>query len=140
MQVLMCTRVYTLSRSLLLFELVKSIEEQPTAHQPTEERPTVKSRVGVRQLRSGLSSYVARASAGETIVVTVDGEPRARLAPLERDGASSLEALARSGGIGRPGANGSSTPSLDRPRRGRHLPAGPAIGIDTTRLLARIRG
>ena len=41
------------------------------------------NRIGIRDLRQDLSGQVKRAAAGETIVVTVDGEPKARLVPLE---------------------------------------------------------
>ncbi len=40
-------------------------------------------RIGIRELRADLSSQVKRAAAGETIVVTVDGQPKARLVPVE---------------------------------------------------------
>lgn len=39
------------------------------------------NRIGIRELRQDLSSHVKRASAGETIIVTIDGEPKARLVP-----------------------------------------------------------
>lgn len=39
--------------------------------------------IGIRDLRKDLSSQIKKAAAGETIVVTVDGEPRARLVPIE---------------------------------------------------------
>lgn len=41
------------------------------------------NRIGIRDLRQDLSGQIKRAAAGETIVVTVDGEPKARLVPLE---------------------------------------------------------
>ena len=41
------------------------------------------SEIGIRDLRKDLSSQIRRAAAGETIVVTVDGEPRAKLVPIE---------------------------------------------------------
>ena len=39
-------------------------------------------RVGIRQLRNQVAAVVRRASAGERIVVTVDGVPTAQLGPL----------------------------------------------------------
>jgi prevent-host-death family protein len=39
--------------------------------------------IGIRDLRKDLSSHVKRVAAGETIIVTVDGEPRAKLVPVE---------------------------------------------------------
>ena len=39
--------------------------------------------IGIRDLRQDLSSQIKRAAAGETIVVTVDGEPKAKLVPVE---------------------------------------------------------
>jgi prevent-host-death family protein len=38
--------------------------------------------VGIRELRSNLSQYVARVRAGETITVTDHGKPVAQLTPL----------------------------------------------------------
>lgn len=38
--------------------------------------------VGIRELKAHLSEYVERAAAGETILVTARGKPRAELAPL----------------------------------------------------------
>lgn len=39
--------------------------------------------VGVRDLKQNLSAYIARAAAGERIVVTDRGRPRAVLSPLD---------------------------------------------------------
>jgi prevent-host-death family protein len=39
--------------------------------------------VGVRRLRDGLSGYLERVRAGETIVVTDRGEPVARIVPAK---------------------------------------------------------
>ena len=43
--------------------------------------------IGVRELRAGLSGFVRRAAAGESIVVTQSGRPVAVLGPIggERD-------------------------------------------------------
>lgn len=40
------------------------------------------TKVGVRELRNNVAAVVRRASAGERIVVTVDGEPAAQIGPL----------------------------------------------------------
>ena len=55
-------------------------------------------RLGIRQLRNATADAVRRASAGERIVITVDGRPVAQLGPLEPVGAPpSLEDLAARG-------------------------------------------
>jgi prevent-host-death family protein len=41
--------------------------------------------VGIRELKARLSSYVARARRGESVVVTDRGRPVARLQPVETD-------------------------------------------------------
>jgi len=41
------------------------------------------NRIGIRELRQDLSAHIKSAAAGESIIVTVDGEPRAKLVPLE---------------------------------------------------------
>jgi prevent-host-death family protein len=58
------------------------------------------NRIGIRELRQDLSSQVKRAAAGETIIVTVDGEAKARLSPLEpASGARTMEGLIASGRV-----------------------------------------
>ncbi|MGK2955313.1 MAG: type II toxin-antitoxin system Phd/YefM family antitoxin [Solirubrobacterales bacterium] len=42
------------------------------------------NRIGIRELRQDLSNQVKSAAAGEGVIVTVDGEPKAMLVPLER--------------------------------------------------------
>ncbi|KLR61255.1 prevent-host-death family protein [Actinobacteria bacterium IMCC26207] len=55
-------------------------------------------RIGIRQLRSEVAAQVRRASAGERIVITVDGRPVAQLGPLEpTDAKLTLEDLAARG-------------------------------------------
>jgi antitoxin (DNA-binding transcriptional repressor) of toxin-antitoxin stability system len=55
---------------------------------------TATQRVGTRQLRQELAGYVARAAAGERIVVTIDGEAVAQLGPLDSgDRAPTLDDL-----------------------------------------------
>ncbi len=41
--------------------------------------------VGIRELRNQVAAVVRRASAGERVVVSVDGTPTAQLGPLEPD-------------------------------------------------------
>lgn len=41
--------------------------------------------VGVRDLRSALSTFLRRARTGERLVITVDGTPVAQLGPVESD-------------------------------------------------------
>ncbi|MBL8723879.1 MAG: type II toxin-antitoxin system prevent-host-death family antitoxin [Planctomycetes bacterium] len=69
------------------------------------------TRVGVRDLRNGLSRYLRLAAGGETIVVCDHGRPLAVLAPvpadpeLPRTATEHLAALAAQGlvALGRPG-------------------------------------
>lgn len=51
--------------------------------------------MGVRELRDGLSRHLARARAGEEIVVTDHGTPIARIVPIRDE--SPIEALVRDG-------------------------------------------
>ena len=53
--------------------------------------------IGIRELKSKLSEYVARAASGETIRVTDRGVPRAVLAPLQ--GESRIDQGIREGWI-----------------------------------------
>ena len=39
-------------------------------------------RIGIRELRQDLSNQVKNAARGEPVVITVDGEPKAKLVPL----------------------------------------------------------
>jgi len=41
--------------------------------------------VGVRELRESLSAWLDRAAAGEEVIVTERGKPKARLSPLQTD-------------------------------------------------------
>ncbi len=43
-------------------------------------------KLGIRELRNDLSNQVKRAARGESVLVTVDGEPKAMLVPLDRSG------------------------------------------------------
>jgi len=55
--------------------------------------------IGIRELRSDLASAVRRASAGESIVVTVGGRPVARLGPLDPGGGPTLDDLIATGAV-----------------------------------------
>jgi len=55
-------------------------------------------KVGVRELRENLATWLDRAAAGEEIVVTERGRPKARLSPVE----TLLDRLEREGKITRP--------------------------------------
>ena len=46
-------------------------------------KPVSARKLGIRELREQSAKYVQRAGAGENIVVTVNGEPVAKLGPLE---------------------------------------------------------
>lgn len=64
-----------------------------------DDEPDVEGldRVGIRQLRNGVSGLVQRAAAGERIVITVDGRPTAQLGPLASLDRPSLDDLAAAG-------------------------------------------
>ena len=53
--------------------------------------------VALHLLRSGLSGYVARARAGEVIVITSHGKPVARLVGVPAGGADGVSRLLASG-------------------------------------------
>ena len=58
------------------------------------------NRIGIRELRQDLSNQVKRVAAGEEVVVTVDGEPKARLTPLALDSeAHTIDELIASGSV-----------------------------------------
>jgi len=42
-------------------------------------------RIGIRELRQDLSRHVRKAGSGQSVIVTIDGEPRARLVPFIED-------------------------------------------------------
>lgn len=54
--------------------------------------------VGVRELRENLATWLDRAAAGEEILITERGKPKARLSPAE----TLLDRLEREGMITRP--------------------------------------
>lgn len=67
------------------------------------------STVGVRQLRDGLSRYLADVRAGRTVTVTDHGRPVARIVPV--DAPSPLERLIAEGKV-RPAPAGKRTPPV----------------------------
>ena len=42
-------------------------------------------RIGIRELRQDLSTHVRNATRGESVIITVDGRPSARLVPFIED-------------------------------------------------------
>lgn len=60
----------------------------------TEAARTVET-IGIRELRDGLSRYVAAVRAGTEITVTDHGRPVARIIPIENDLHSELVASGR---------------------------------------------
>lgn len=47
------------------------------------EVATLRSEVGIRDLKNGLSKYIDRVQSGEEVIVTDRGRPVARLSPLD---------------------------------------------------------
>jgi len=87
--------------------------------------------IGARELRANLAAALRQATAGERIVVTVDGRPVAQLGPLHPSGEPSLVELAASG-------------LLDAPRRP-DRPEPPdawdtAVDVRLDRILDEVRG
>ena len=87
--------------------------------------------IGIRELRSTLSTYVKRASAGERIIITVDGAPSAQLSRLQADttGPTLADLVAR--GV-----------VLPPRRRGDWVPAEPLVlytGARIDRALSQVR-
>jgi prevent-host-death family protein len=89
-------------------------------------------RVGIRQLRNGVSGLVQRAAMGERIVITVDGRPMAQLGPLGGADERSLDDLAAAGLVDPPRRPG---PEPDVP-----APLAVPADIRLDRLLDEIRG
>ena len=87
--------------------------------------------VGIRELRASLATQVARAAAGDTIRVRVNGTAVAALGPLVRDGAATLADLVATG-------------ALVAPRRADATPAATAVRVwrnaRLDRLAREIRG
>ncbi len=87
--------------------------------------------IGIRDLRSSLSTYIKRAHAGERIIITIDGQPAAQLAGLgaDSDGATLADLVAR-GAV------------LPPRRRGDWVPSEPLVlysGARIDRALTQVR-
>src|SRR2546428_12861163 len=85
---------------------------------------TMATRMGIRELRDGLTAAIRRVRAGETIEVTHDGTPVALLAPVPED---KLDRLLRAGLV----AEAKRPLDLDRPA------LAPAAGTKTTTEILR---
>ena len=59
--------------------------------------------VGVRELRNRVAGVLRRVESGDTVVITVDGRPVARLSPLRPDGSPTLDDLVAVGLVEPPG-------------------------------------
>ena len=89
------------------------------------------NRIGIRELRADLSNQVKRAAAGEPVVVTIDGEPKAVLSPfVAKPGELTLDELIRAGRV-IPG------PRVNEPRPPRPRPL--RGGRSTEEVLAELR-
>ena len=82
--------------------------------------PVVRPRVGVRELRQNLSVYLWRVKDGESLEVTEQGRPVARLIPLAADQRSRLAEMIEDGRATRPKGD-----LLDRPPL--KLGSGPSV-------------
>jgi prevent-host-death family protein len=98
-------------------------------HNPDTLSPM--AHIGIRDLRSALSTFIKRAHAGERIVITVDGNPIAQLSGLGADqtGATMADLVAR-GAV------------LPPRRRGDWVPGEPMVlysGARIDRALSQVR-
>lgn len=69
-------------------------DNQTLPHEPYATRET---HVGSRQLRAALADHLKRVGDGESLVITVNGQPAARLAPLTSSPMATLDDLAGAG-------------------------------------------
>lgn len=88
-------------------------------------------RVGIRELRNNVAAVVRRAGNGERIVITVDGEPVAQLAPLTPADRPSIDDLAAAGLVRLPGRS-------DRPPPPE--PFGVPVDVRFSSVIAELRG
>ena len=88
-------------------------------------------RIGVRELRGNVAALLRRAGDGERIIVTVDGEPVAQLAPLEATGPPTLDDLAAAGLVRLPHRD-------DKP--GPPEPFGVPVDVRPDAVMAELRG
>lgn len=86
----------------------------------------------MRELRAELATHVRRASAGDRVIITVDGEPAAQLAPISPTGEPDLDDLAAAGLIRRPSR-------ADRPDSPADLPLLP-VDLSVDQVFAELRG
>jgi prevent-host-death family protein len=118
--------------------MASSHQEEPVAPaEPgaSDQEGSGLDRVGIRQVRAGLSGLVQRAAGGERIVITVDGRPTAQLGPLGAADRVSLDDLAAAGLITSPRTPGP-LDTAPPPTLATLLPAD--VRLDT--LLDQIRG
>jgi antitoxin (DNA-binding transcriptional repressor) of toxin-antitoxin stability system len=87
--------------------------------------------LGIREVRAGLAAAVRRASAGERVVITIDGRPVAQLGPIEAEATPSLESLAASGLLEPPRATA---------RRGPVEPIDAPVDVRLDRVVDEVRG
>ena len=88
--------------------------------------------LGIRELRAELTTHVRRAGAGDRVIITVDGEPAAQLAPINPSGEPELDDLAAAGLVRRPLRS-------DRPGAPTDLPLLP-VDLSVDQVLAELRG
>jgi len=85
--------------------------------------------IGARQLRADLAAHLRRAAAGETVTITVGGDPVAALGPHGAIPSTSLQALVASGAV--------TTPRRVGPVR---IPEDPLSALTTVRPDQLMRG
>ena len=88
--------------------------------------------LGIRELRAELATHVRRAESGDRVIITVDGQPAAQLAPISPVGEPDLDDLAAAGLVRRPAR-------VDRPPAPTELPLLP-VDLSVDQLLAELRG
>ncbi len=88
--------------------------------------------LGIRELRSDLATHVRRASHGERVVITIEGQPIAQLGPLSPTHSPGLEDLAAAGLIRLPMRDDKPSPSSSVPI----LP----VDLSPDQVLAELRG
>ena len=78
--------------------------------------------VGIREVKNGLSRYLSRVKAGETITITERGVPVARLVPVENRLPAGAEELLQNGDASwRGGKPGSASPVSPRHKSAKTL-------------------
>lgn len=88
--------------------------------------------IGIRELRRDLATYIRRASAGTTLVVSVDGRPVAQITSLTAsEGVVDLDALVAAGALVAPRRVGVA-------RSARSIPVPQGTRLD--RVLQEVRG